>query len=56
MWEQKRLFDNLRERLSNVANHIKISLGLPWVSREIEISLPELDRMAMRREIDEWDL
>lgn len=54
-WEQKRLFDNLRERLGDVTNDIKISLGLPW-AEETEISLAELDRMAMRREIEEWDL
>lgn len=55
-WEQKGLFDNLRERLGNVKNDIKISLGLPWASTETEISLAELDRRAMKREIDELDL
>lgn len=55
-WEQKRLFDKLRERLGNVNNDIKISLGLPWASTGTEISLAELDRRAMRREIDELDL
>lgn len=55
-WEQKRLFDNLRERLGNVTNNIKISLGLPWVSTETEISSAESNRRAMRREIVEWEL
>lgn len=58
-WEQKRLFDDLRERLGNVANEIKISLGLPWYRVELnssaELVTAELDRRAMRREIDEWD-
>lgn len=54
-WEQKRLFDNLRERLGNVTNDIRISLGLPW-ARETEISLAELDRREMRREVDEFEL
>lgn len=55
-WEQQRLFDNLRERLGNVSSNIKISLGLPWTDTGTEVSLAEMDRRAMRREIDEWDL
>lgn len=54
-WEQKRIFDDLRERLGNVMNHIKISLGLPWTGRENEISLAEMNRRAMRRELEEWN-
>lgn len=55
-WEQKRLFDNLRERLGKVNNDIKISLGLPWASTETGVSAAESNRRAMRREIDEFEL
>lgn len=54
--EQKRLFDNLRERLGNVNDNIKNSLGLPWAYTETAISAAESDRRAMRREIDEFEL
>lgn len=54
--EQKRLFDNLRERLGNVNDNIKNRLGLPWVYTETAISVAESDRRAMRREIDEFEL
>lgn len=55
-WEQKRLFDNLRERLGNVSNEIKNYLGLPWVDPEYEISPADADAMAIKREIDEFEL
>lgn len=55
-WEQKRLFDNLRERLGKVSNYIKRSLGLPWTENGTEVSLAEMERRAMKREIDEFDL
>lgn len=54
-WEQKGIFNSLRERLENVMNDIKISLGLPWTRGENEISFAELNRRSMIWEVDEWD-
>lgn len=54
-WERKGIFNNLRERLGNVMNDIKISLGLPWTREENEISFAELSRRAMIWEVDGWD-
>lgn len=55
-WEQKSIFDNLRERLGNVSNDIKIHFGLPWIRGENEIAFDELHERASIWEVDEWDL